>query len=142
MQDIVNDSIGVFPRNTDQKHTLGLVADFDLGSRWNLSMRYTYGSGYPYTPQSARYSTTTNQWNWSSGAPNSERLPSYSCMDMRMTKDFALFGLETSVFLDVSNVLMSKNIISYQYYINYNAPAKDGVNLPPIIPSIGISVRF
>jgi outer membrane receptor protein involved in Fe transport len=142
MQDIMNDSTGSFPRNTDQKHTLALVGDFDLGSQWNLALRYTYGSGYPYTPQNAQYNSTTNQWNWSSSAPNSERLPSYSCVDIRFTKSFDMFGLATSAFLDVSNLLMAKNIIMYQYYIDNNQPKKDGVNLPPIIPSVGISVRF
>ena len=118
------------------------MGDLDLGSEWNLAMRYTYGSGYPYTPQYAQYNSTTYQWVWSSGAPNSERLPSYSCMDLRITKTFDMFGLATSAFLDVSNVLMAKNIITYQYYIDNNQPTKEGVNLPPIIPSLGISVRF
>jgi hypothetical protein len=142
MQDIRNDTYGVFPRNADQRHTLAVVGDLDLGSQWNIAMRYTYGSGYPYTPQFARQNTATHQWDWSSGAPNSERLPSYKCMDIRMTKSFVLFGLSTSVFLDVSNVLMANNIITYQYYIDNNQPVKNEVNLPPLIPSIGISVRF
>ena len=142
MQDNLHDQYGSFPRNADQRHTLALVGDLDLGSEWNMAVRYTYGSGYPFTPQSAQYITTTYQWVWSSGAPNSERLPSYRCMDVRMTKSFEMFGLATSAFLDVSNVLMAKNIITYQYYIDDNQPTKDGVNLPPLIPSIGISVRF
>ncbi len=58
-QDVLNDNEGSFPRNTDQKHTLAIVGDLDLGSQWNLAMRYAYGSGYPYTPQYAQY----NQYN-------------------------------------------------------------------------------
>lgn len=142
MQDIVNDHYGSFPRNTDQRHTLAIVGDLELGSAWNLAMRYTYGSGYPYTPLSAHLNSTGGNWDWISGAPNSERLPSYRCMDIRITKSFGLFGLATSAFLDVSNLLMAKNIITYHYYIENNQSAKDGVNLPPIIPSIGISARF
>jgi outer membrane receptor for ferrienterochelin and colicin len=143
MQDIVNDNEGSFPRNTDQKHTLALMGSLDLGSKWNLVMRYTYGSGYPYTPQYAQYNSTTYQWDWFSGAPNSERFPSYSCVDLRITKGFEMFGLAASVFLDVSNLLMTKNIITYQYYIDNNQPVKkNGGNLPSLIPSLGISIRF
>ena len=143
IQDIVNDNEGSFPRNTDQKHTLAVMGELDLGSKWNLVMRYTYGSGYPFTPQYAHYNSTTYQWDWFSGAPNSERFPSYSCIDLRITKGFEMFGLATSAFLDMSNLLMTKNIIAYQYYINNNQPVKDGgVNLPSLIPSLGISIRF
>jgi hypothetical protein len=142
MQDILNGNYGSFPRNTDQRHTLAIVGDLDLGSEWNLAMRYTYGSGYPYTPLFAHLNSATNEWEWISGAPNSERLPSYSCMDMRITKSFRMFGLVTSTFLDISNLLNAKNILAYQYYINNNKSVKDGVGLPPLIPSIGMSIQF
>ena len=142
LQNILNDRYGSFPRNTDQRHTFAIVGDLNLGSEWNLAMRYTYGSGYPYTPQVAQKNSTTDQWEWSSGPPNSDRLPSYSCMGMRITKSFKMFGLVTSTFLDISNLLDAKNILAYQYYINNNTPVKDGVGLPPLIPTIGISVRF
>jgi outer membrane receptor for ferrienterochelin and colicin len=142
IQNILNDNYGPFPRNTDQLYTFAVVGDLDLGSQWNGTMRYTYGSGYPYTPQHAQYNNTNYKWEWFSGAPNSERLPFYSCMDIRLTKSFALFGLATSVFLDVSNLFKASNIITYQYYINNNTPVKDGVNLPPLIPSLGMSIRF
>jgi outer membrane receptor for ferrienterochelin and colicin len=142
MQDILNDHDGSFPRNTDQRHTLAIVSDLDLGSEWNLAMRYIYGSGYPSTPMFTHRNSATNDWEWNSGAPNSERLPSYSCMDMRITKSFRLFGFVTSTFLDISNLLDAKNILAYRYYINNNNPVKDGEGLPPLIPSIGMSIQF
>ncbi|RPI05004.1 MAG: TonB-dependent receptor [Ignavibacteriae bacterium] len=142
VQDVLKDAYGSFPRNTDQTHTLAVVGEIHLGSQWNLTVRYTYGSGYPYSPQGARYNTTTYQWDWFSGQPNSERLPSYSCLDLRITKSFEMFGLATSAFLDVSNLLMAKNIIAYRYHIENGQPVKNGINLPPLVPSMGMSVRF
>jgi len=79
---------------------------------------------------------------WFSGAPHSERLPSYSCMDIRITKSFRMFGLVSSAFLNVSNLRKAKNIITYEYNTDNNQSVKDGVNLPLLIPSLGISVRF
>jgi outer membrane receptor for ferrienterochelin and colicin len=142
MQDVLNDQYGSFPRNTDQQHTLAIMGDLDLGSNWNVVMRYIYGSGYPYTPMYAHYISADYGWEWISGPPNSGRLPSYSCMDLRISKSFKMFGLVTSTFLDISNLFNTRNIIAYEYYINYNNAREDGVGLPPLIPSIGISVRF
>jgi len=46
-----DDKIGYyFPRNSDQRHTLFLVASFDLGKAWSMNVRVVYGSGFPHTP--------------------------------------------------------------------------------------------
>jgi hypothetical protein len=142
VQDVLNDSYDSFPRNTDQQHTFAVMGDVDIGSKWKIAMRFTYGSGYPYTPLSAHLNSTNGNWEWISGAPNSDRMPPYRNMDLRITKSFELFGLTTSTFLDVSNLLNASNIVAYQYYIDNGKPTKDGENLPPLIPSLGISVRF
>jgi outer membrane receptor for ferrienterochelin and colicin len=140
-QDLLNDNYGSFPRNVDQKHTLAAVVDLDLGSRWSMNMRFAYGSGYPYTPLSYK-KLTNNSGEWMAGAPNSERLPFYSRVDLRITKSFEMFGLAASAFLDVSNMFAAKNIFAYQYMFNNNQTTKKEINLPPLIPSLGIAIRF
>jgi outer membrane receptor for ferrienterochelin and colicin len=142
MQDVLNDNYGSFPRNTDQQHTLAIMGDLDLGSNWNIVMRYIYGSGYPYTPLYAHYISADYGWEWISGAPNSERLPSYSCMDLRISKGFQMFGLATSLFLEASNLFDASNFIAYQYYFDYGNAIKEGEKLPPLVPSMGMSIRF
>ena len=143
LQNVLNDAYGSFPRNTDQRHTLAAVGEWDLGKRWKFGVRFVYGSGYPFTPLSAQYDSAGKSWGWVSGTPNAGRLPSYSRVDLRVAKEFGMFGLPLSAFLDISNVFNTHNVQSYRYTFDGNGlPVKDEINLWPILPSIGMSVRF
>ena len=142
-QKMYNDSNGYFPRNTDQRHTISAVADLDLGKNWNVSTRFVYGSGYSYTPSTSVYNSTKKVWEWQPGNPNSEHLPAYRRIDLRISKDFPLFGFSSSVFLDVNNVFNFKNVMSYRYgFYNQGQPKITEIDLWPIIPSIGMTVKF
>jgi outer membrane receptor for ferrienterochelin and colicin len=143
IQDVLNDVYGSFPRNTDQRHTLAVVGEWELGRQWNFALRFVYGSGYPHTPLSAQYDKNNERWEWVSGSPNSESLPSYSRTDLRISKDLNVFGLPMSTFLDISNVFNIHNIHSYRYTRDGNGNLiKEEMKLWPILPSIGMSVQF
>lgn len=140
----INDTLGYyFPRNTDQRHTLAVVADIDLGKAWSLNVRVVYGSGYPYTPSIAVYNATYNTWTWQLGNPNSAYLPAYKRVDVRVTKDFSFFRFPSSAFIDVSNIFNFQNVQSYNYgYDNDGNPKTSAENLFPILPTLGMTVKF
>jgi hypothetical protein len=132
-----------FPRNTDQRHTFAAVGDVELGSGWSMNARFVYGSGYAFTPSTAVYRDATKEYEWIEGKPNSEYLPSYERVDLRVSKDLLLFGKSTSIYLDVSNLLNAKNIQAYRYrFNNTGQPLREDVTLWPILPTFGVSVRF
>jgi outer membrane receptor for ferrienterochelin and colicin len=132
-----------FPRNTDQRHTLAAVGDVELGSGWSTNARFVYGSGYAYTPSTAIYKDVTKEYEWIEGKPNSEYLPSYKRVDLRISKDLVMFGKSTSIYLDVSNLLNAKNIQAYRYrFDDAGNPFREDVKLWPILPTFGVSVRF
>jgi hypothetical protein len=132
-----------FPRNTDQKHTLAMVTTFDLGKTWSMNVRLVYGSGYPYTPMIAVYNQSYKVWTWQLGGPNSAYLPGYKRVDVRVTKDFQLFGFPSSAFLDISNIFDFTNVQSYNYeYDNQGNPQAVPVKLFPILPTLGFTVKF
>ena len=139
-----DDTIGYyFPRNTDQRHTLAMVASFDLGAAWSMNVRVVYGSGYPYTPSIAVYNQPLNEWTWHLGEPNSAYLPAYKRLDVRVTKDFGFLGLPSSVFLDVSNILDFTNVQAFEYgFDNSGHPLIKTVPLYPIMPTLGMTVKF
>ncbi len=138
-----NDTLGYFPRNTDQRNTIAVVADFNLGNSWNMNTRMVYGSGYPYTPEVAVYNKLSYSWEWQSGNPNSSYLPAYKRIDVRVSKDFDIFGAATSAFLDISNLFNFTNIQSYSYqYDNHGNPEIVAQKLWPILPTLGMTVRF
>ncbi len=140
----INDTLGYyFPRNTDQRHTLAIVANIDLGKCWSMNVRGVYGSGYPYTPMIAVYNQSYDVWNWHLGNPNSAYLPAYKRVDVRVTKDFEFFGFASSAFLDVSNIFNFQNVQSYSYgYNSDGTPKIVPEGLFPILPTLGFSVKF
>ena len=142
-EDLLNDRIGEYPRFTDQRHTLSVVGEWDMGSRWNSNLRIQYGSGYAYTPSIAQYNSQKGQWEWIQGAKNSVTLPEYRRVDVRIAKEFELAGLSTSAFLDVSNLFNFTNIQSYRYRFNSNgSPYVESIKLWPILPTFGVTVKF
>jgi outer membrane receptor protein involved in Fe transport len=142
-QKMVNDSLDYFPRNTDQRHTIASVIDFDISHTWRGSIRMTYGSGYPYTPSTAVFNRSKNVWEWHAGSPNSAYIKSYKRVDFRVTKIFEIFGLSSSAFLDVSNAFNFDNIQTYSYeFDNHGQPRIEEVKLWPILPTLGMTVRF
>jgi outer membrane receptor protein involved in Fe transport len=142
-EDNLTDSMGEFPRYTDQRHTLSLVNDFDLGKNWDLNLRLTYGSGFAFTPFTANYNSADQRWEWIEGNKNSDHLPEYKRVDVRISKEFTLWGFKTIAFLDVNNLFDWTNIVSvrYRFYNNGN-PYREELELFPIIPSIGITMHF
>jgi outer membrane receptor for ferrienterochelin and colicin len=99
------------PRSWDQTHTLtgSLNWVFD---KWNLNIFGTTHTGWPTTPQSFDRSATENGGivvEPSIGRRNSERLPSYMRLDMRLsyTNEFPSGSL--SCFLELFNATNATN---------------------------------
>jgi hypothetical protein len=108
-----------------------------------MNLRFVYGSGYAYTPSVAVYDQQKHFWFWQQSEPNSDYLPAYRRADVRITKDFEIFGKSTSVFLDISNLFNFANVQAYQYrYDNNGNPYREDVKLWPMLPTIGMSVQF
>ncbi|HVO74490.1 MAG TPA: TonB-dependent receptor [Ignavibacteriaceae bacterium] len=142
-EDLLTDSLGEYPRFTDQTHTISFVNDFDLGKQWTLNIRFNYGSGFAYTPRVLRFDLQSNRNIWVDGEKNSDHLPPYKRIDLRVAKEFELFGLQTNLFLDVSNLFNFKNIYGYNYRYDGNGnPYREEVELWPIIPSLGLTVKL
>jgi outer membrane receptor for ferrienterochelin and colicin len=142
-EDLLKDKIGEYPRFTDQRHTLSVVGEWDLGSRWSSNLRIQYGSGYAYTPSVAQFNPQKAQWEWIQGAKNSATLPAYRRVDVRLGKEFDVAGLSASAFLDVSNLFNFTNIQSYRYRFSSNGnPYVEEIKLWPILPTLGMTVKF
>jgi outer membrane receptor protein involved in Fe transport len=142
-EDLVNDNIGEYPRFTDQRHTVSVVGEWDLGSRWSSNLRIQYGSGYAYTPSVAQFNSQKAQWEWIQGAKNSATLPAYRRVDIRIGKEFEIAGLSASAFFDVSNLFDFTNIQSYRYRFSSNGnPYVEEIKLWPILPTLGMTVKF
>jgi len=142
-EDILNDNKPEYPRYTDQRHTLSIVINCDFGKGWDGNIRGFYGSGYAYTPSEAFYNLNTKRWYWVEGPRNSAYLPYYLRFDIKIGKQFTIFNLSSETFLDVINAFNIKNIMSYRYTFNSNGtPKREEIKLFPIIPSLGLRIKF
>jgi hypothetical protein len=141
---LIRDTIGhSFPRNTDQRHTLAATCEVELGSKWKVNTRFAYGSGYPFTPSYTVYDRQGGYWMWVLGSPNSDYLPAYTRIDLRITKDFEIFGKSTSAYVEVNNIFNIKNVRAYRYLIDGNgSPYREEIIQWPILPSLGITVQI
>ena len=86
----------------DITHNYSLVYKKHLTSLFNISLRYTYRTGKPYS-DSANYL-------------NDKRLPSYTKADVNFSYTHSFFGNDMSViYLSVSNILGKENILNRRY---------------------------
>ncbi len=141
-EDKLNDSIGNYPRYTDQRHTASFIANYKANGGWNFTLKAFFGSGFPYTPRTAVY--TNGIWEWELGSIHSAYLPAYKRVDIRLSKDFEFStNSKLNIFVDVSNVFNFKNVQGYEFKTpGYLKPEPEEVLLWPIIPTIGVRYSF
>jgi hypothetical protein len=129
-------------------------------SSWLFSMNFIYTTGQPLTvPSSGYYQNRLPDWddlNQSGrGSPgynlypveaNSFRLPDYIRMDLSLTWENVFESWSLSPYLQVFNVGYRKNV----WFIEYEDELEDGtivqkidkVNMLPILPSLGVNIKF
>ncbi|MBW2458939.1 MAG: hypothetical protein JRI68_30855, partial [Deltaproteobacteria bacterium] len=74
------------------------------------------------------------------GADNSERLPMFHQLDIRIDKAWPFEAWKLSTYLDVQNVYNNRNVEGISYDFRYSTRTfATGI---PIIPSIGLRGEF
>jgi hypothetical protein len=142
----------------DRRHNLNIVLGYKIpGSvpvlkNGTFNIRWYLASGLPYAEDLARYRVYTYDpeddcyyWEWFTikGPRDAYRMPIAHRLDAHLEKDFRLFGLDGSWYIDVMNVYDRENIVFYTYDFERDPPTKNSYALLPIpIPSFGINFRF
>lgn len=125
------------PFEHDQTHVLSVVASQDLGAGWSVGGRFRLISGDPTTPVTAAvYDARIDQYRPSYGAPNSERLPAFHQLDLRVEKEWRLSPLTLAAYAEVLNAYDAENQEATRYSYDYSR--REGVSGMPIFPNIGI----
>lgn len=137
----------------DRRHNVNLVGTYLFGKKKDLevSIRWSLGSGLPFTPTAGFYQlenfsggittdpTTSNSDGVSTilGGFNSERLPSYHRLDITVKKQF-IFKNESviEIIASVTNAYDRKNI----FYVNRVTNEK--IYQFPVLPSLGLSYKW
>jgi len=140
--------------NFDQTHILTLIGSLKLGHGWEIGARFRLVSGNLIDPNVCNTSdqkcdpTRTNAlFHAPSGVytpipigDNTERLPMFHALDLRVDKRWTFKAWQLSTYLDVQNVYNNQNAEAVGYNFDYTARAY--VNGLPILPSIGVRADF
>ena len=129
----------------DQTHVATLAASYNLTATWEFGAKWQYRTGNPYTPvEEARI-----QFDPRNGRPiyipiygetNSDRLPAYHRLDLRVSKIFQFTGWKLGIFLELLNTYNRKNLLDYNYSDDYKT--RNDINQLPILPYFGITAEF
>lgn len=136
----------------DRRHNVNMVATYTFGKKRNLdvSVRWNYGSGFPFTPTAGYYPqvnfdnnfnydyTTANaQLGFVPGDYNSRRLPQYHRMDISVKW---LYEINQNVKLEVN--VGATNVYNRENIFYYDRVRNKRVNQLPILPNVNLSLKF
>lgn len=113
----------------------GLPYGFRVGARWR------YVSGNPETPIiGSIYDADTNSYIPLQGAENSDRLPDFHALDIRIDKDINFRRWKLTVYLDLMNAYNRQNPESRVH--NFDYTEETFLTGLPILPNLGFKAQF
>lgn len=125
----------------DQTHNFNLVAGHEFSRNWKLSGRFRYVTGNPQTPVvGATYDADNEVYIPQRGALYSTRLKDFNQLDLRLDKKWVTDRSVWSVYLDIQNILNTKNPESLQYTYDYSR--HEEVSGLPFLPAVGVKGEF
>ncbi len=125
----------------DQPVILDVVASYRLPYGFRIGARWRYTSGNPDTPVTdSIYDSDSDSYIALQGPYNSDRLPAFHALDIRIDKDFNFTRWKLTVYLDMLNVYNRKNPESKVY--NFDYTERTFLYSLPILPNIGFKAQF
>lgn len=97
------------PSNWDTRHLLNLISSYRLPRNWNVSMRWRFVGGAPYSPIDMELSTRKAAWSATNQAYidyknyNTLRLDDSHQLDLRLDKEFYYHKWMLNLYADVQN---------------------------------------
>ncbi len=129
------------PFDLDQTHNLIVVGQYKITPTWVVGLRFRYVTGNPTTPvTSADFDADEGTFVPVYGAVNSDRLPAFHQLDLRVDKNWVFDTWKLTAYLDVQNVYNRENPEGIEYSFDYReSVTQAGL---PIIPSLGLRGEF
>lgn len=88
----------------DRRHSFLLTGGYAKPENWSADVAITYATGAPYTDPK-----TLSQ----KPPRNNARFPAISNVDVEVHKVFQIFGLDTDVFMRVTNLFDQRNLVAW-----------------------------
>ncbi len=136
----------------DRRHNVNLLGSYTLGKQreYEISVRWNYGSGFPFTPTAGFFEALSFQdgintdyihqngeLGYFYGDLNSKRLPSYHRLDMTLKRTWVFSRRNMlDVSFSITNIYNRSNIFYFDRVLY------ERVDQLPILPSVGFNWRF
>jgi hypothetical protein len=145
------DGYNLYFPSYDRRNTINLVSAYTFGKdlNWEVNARWTFGSGFPFTPTAGyyeqlqfnavntNYTATNGMLSVLYGDINSARLPTYHRLDISIKRRIELSEhRRLEIIAGATNVYDRENIFYYDRISNQR------VNQLPIIPTLTASLTF
>jgi len=143
-----NGGLTYYPRYDRRHHLNGLVSMQPIDNL-DISLRWEYGSGFPFTqtigffdrltlktPIPGDLELETGEPYTLLGTKNKGRLPPYHRLDLGITYKATFWGIQASAGVNLINVYSSKNM----FY--YDRSTGSRVNMIPFFPSVGLTLEM
>jgi len=125
----------------DQRHTVSAVVNWHPHRGWDVSLKWLVYSGRPYTPlDTVIYDATNQSYLPIEGPVNSQRLPSYQRLDVRVDYWFHWKKQLVAAYVEILNLYNHKNLYDYIWNQDYSRCSKSYQF--PLLPTFGVSIRF
>jgi hypothetical protein len=151
------------PSSWDSRHLISVTGGKKFKRNWELGMRFRLSGGLPYTPYDIDASMAIPVWEINrSGLPdysrlNSERIPAFHQLDIRVDKKWYFSKWTFNLFLDIQNIYnqvtplqdlldverdaAGNPIVSAQNPGSYTPAFRKNTN-GTLLPSIGIIIEL
>lgn len=150
------------PSSWDTRHMVNLIGSYDIGKGWNISGRWRFSGGAPYTPIDMELSQNRDAWNITNqyyldyDKFNTLRLSSNHSLDLRIDKEIYFNKFALNFYADVQNAynFQSESVPIYtnkdvegNVMVNPNDPTKQEIRLldnvsGTVLPAVGVMVKF
>jgi hypothetical protein len=124
----------------DIPDVFSVVGGYRINEAWEISAKFTYAAGRPYTPPLEAESRAQNRYILDLTRVNAERSPAYHRLDIRADFRSYFSGWNLVAYVEVENVYNRKNI--YQYVWNPKKRALDQLKQIGFFPFGGFKVEF
>jgi TonB family protein len=127
--------------DNDQTHILTVIGSYKLPHGFQLGARFRLVSGNPSTPVvgAVRYDNA-DAYVPIFGPTNSERLPAFHQLDVRLDKTWVFDLWSLDLYLDVQNAYNHASIEGVSY--SYDFRQRDFFKGLPVLPIIGLKGSF
>jgi TonB dependent receptor/Carboxypeptidase regulatory-like domain/TonB-dependent Receptor Plug Domain len=130
------------PRQIEQRDTVNVDVNYHLGRNWDVNFAWRYHTGWRITPVSLE--EADGELLPVLGPLNSDRLPDYHRLDLRVSRKWPTKSGFLAVFVDAQNVYNRKNVAGFDLEIDEEAGEiiANEERWPGFFASAGVSLEF